>query len=476
MMTRLSRWFGVVLAVVLALGCNGSGSGKGGTGGMAGGGAGGAFRGTGGQPMTDGSTGAVGTGGASGAATGGTSAGVSGTGGMVSTGGATGTDAGGGAGSDSSADGGRDGGTVSPTDTTGDKSAAEAATPQGSVEVGPHVDVLDAPRSQDLSDGGSAIDSLDGSPIMATETRTIVEFSIPPVGIYLSLPMFIATGADGNMWFTNSNRNSVSRITPDGMITEFAIPTGGYSTKSSGPGDLVPGPDGNLWFPESAAGKIASITPQGVITELAIPAPGSIGYNMVFGPDGAIWFPESKDSIGRITLAGTLTEYAVPLVPNPNWTTEQPEAIVIGPDGNVWFTDAGGGDIARMSLAGTITQFRLPTRGLGPGSIAIGGDGNLWFGEEAYHLGRITPSGLITELQLPIGDQPGRFATAPDGNLWLKVGVGNAGDIVRISRDGVLTKFLISTDNAGPMDLAVGPDGKIWFTQWATDQIGYFEP
>ena len=114
--------------------------------------------------------------------------------------------------------------------------------------------------------------------------------------------------------------------------------------------------------------------------------------------------------------------------------------------------------------------------GLGPDCITLGGDGNLWFGEEAYRLGRITPAGAITELQLPIGDQPGRFAAAPDGNLWLTAGVGNEGNLLRISPDGVITKFLIPTEAGKPTDVAVGPDGKIWFTQWAIDQIGYFEP
>ena len=71
-----------------------------------------------------------------------------------------------------------------------------------------------------------------------------------------------------------------------------------------------------------------------------------------------------------MALDGTLTEYSVPLVPQANWTTEQPEGIVIGPDGNIWFADAGGGDIARMSLTGAITQFLLPTRGHGPSFIA----------------------------------------------------------------------------------------------------------
>ena len=474
MLRLLSCCWGLPLACALAFGCDGTGSGKGGTGGTATGGASGGVYGTSGRTSTGGASGS----GTTVAATGGAVAGASGTGGRASTGGALGTGGTGGvSGTDGSVvDATMDGGTGVADAASGERGSSEASTAVDWVEARPGLDSLDVPIPMDSSDGQSASDSVDGSPIVATETPTIVQFPVPTVGIYDSLPTFIAAGSDGNMWFTSSNRNSISRITPDGVITELAIPTGGYMTKSCGPGDLVLGPDGSLWFPEVSAGKIASITPQGVFTELAIPAPGSIGNNMVFGADGALWFPENKDAIGRMALDGTLTEYSVPLVPQANWTTEQPEGIVIGPDGNIWFADAGGGDIARMSLTGAITQFLLPTRGHGPSFIAAGGDGNLWFADEAYRLGRITTSGVITELQLPVGDQPGRFASGPDGSLWLTLGVGNEGDILRISPDGVLTKFLIPTQAGKPTDVAVAADGKIWFTQWALDQIGYFEP
>ena len=35
----------------------------------------------------------------------------------------------------------------------------------------------------------------------------------------------IASGPDGNMWFTNNANNSIGRITPSGAVAYFAVPT-----------------------------------------------------------------------------------------------------------------------------------------------------------------------------------------------------------------------------------------------------------
>jgi streptogramin lyase len=52
---------------------------------------------------------------------------------------------------------------------------------------------------------------------------------------------------------------------------------------------------------------------------------------------------------------------------------------------------------------GVDTVFRIPTSGSDPISIATGPDHNLWFTENVRNkIGRITPSGTITEFGLPI--------------------------------------------------------------------------
>ena len=57
--------------------------------------------------------------------------------------------------------------------------------------------------------------------------------------------------------------------------------------------------------------------------------------------------------------------------------------------------------IGRITPAGTITEFPTPLAGSGDlEQIARGPDGNLWFTEFTGKVGRITPAGVVTEFPL----------------------------------------------------------------------------
>src|SRR5262249_3859465 len=64
----------------------------------------------------------------------------------------------------------------------------------------------------------------------------------------------VAVGADGFVWFTESNSSvsAVARTTTTGTVTEFFAPT-----QISSPYGIALGPDGNLWFPERAKAKVS---------------------------------------------------------------------------------------------------------------------------------------------------------------------------------------------------------------------------
>ncbi len=59
-------------------------------------------------------------------------------------------------------------------------------------------------------------------------------------------PGGIATGPDGNLWFTERNLDRIGRITPAGVVTEFGT---GISPDAN-LRRITAGPDGNLWFTE----------------------------------------------------------------------------------------------------------------------------------------------------------------------------------------------------------------------------------
>ncbi|MDQ2979946.1 MAG: hypothetical protein M3R62_12065, partial [Acidobacteriota bacterium] len=68
--------------------------------------------------------------------------------------------------------------------------------------------------------------------------------------------------------------------------------------------------------------------------------------------------------------------------------------IAAGPDGNIWFTEDNANKIGRVTPSGVVTEFSIPTARSGPDSITRGSDGNLWFTEgNAGKIGRITTAG-----------------------------------------------------------------------------------
>jgi len=288
--------------------------------------------------------------------------------------------------------------------------------------------------------------------------QTITEFSLPAG----SSPSGIATGPDGNLWFTEFSVNpKIGRLTTTGEITEFPTPRP-FAT----PAGIVVGPDGNLWFTQADfemgfEGYISRITPAGDITQFSI---GGFPYDIALGSDGALWFTDANiqaNSIGRITTAGAVTRYSIP-------TRGYPLGIAAGPDGSLWFTEYAN-KIGRITTAGVITEFAISTRASG---ITSGPDGRLWFTEsEGNKIGRITTTGVITEFSIPTQSSgPRDITVGPDGNLWFTE--ENANQVGRITTSGVVTEFAIPTPGSRPIGIIAGPDGNIWFTEFAGNRVG----
>src|SRR6266446_6859221 len=95
------------------------------------------------------------------------------------------------------------------------------------------------------------------------------------------------------------------------------------------------------------------------------------------------------------------------------------------------FNISASGSVARAatipSVAGKITEFRLPSHDSRPEGITLGPDGNLWFVQvKRNQVGRITPAGQVTEFTLPHTKSGPLFITSgPDGNLWFTERRGN---------------------------------------------------
>lgn len=98
----------------------------------------------------------------------------------------------------------------------------------------------------------------------------------------------ITLGPDGNVWYSQPS-NIIKATTSGSILGRYAISARG--------GAIIDGPDGNLWFVEPYGNAIGRVTPQGAVTEFPVPTsyasepqPAVVGITV--GPDGNIWFGE----------------------------------------------------------------------------------------------------------------------------------------------------------------------------------------
>ncbi len=235
------------------------------------------------------------------------------------------------------------------------------------------------PRGMVAGPDGKVWYAKQGGVASVTPDGVVVEYPAPNGGDSAG----IALGPDGNLWFTQQLHDRITRVTPDGKFTDFALPN-----PASGPLAIALGPDKNLWFTENAAtgNRIGRITPTGTISEFPIPTPGAGPTGMAAGADGNLWFTEQDGrKIGKLTPDGQITEFGIP-------SGHRPFRITNGPDGNLWFTATGAANtVGRVTPLGQISEYVVPTAGADPYDIAVGPDQNLWFTElSANKLCRIT--------------------------------------------------------------------------------------
>jgi virginiamycin B lyase len=141
-----------------------------------------------------------------------------------------------------------------------------------------------------------------------------------------------------------------------------------------------------------------------------------------------------------------------------------PEGITAGPDGAVWFTDAGNDAIGRVTPSGHLTEFSVGKIELENG-ITTGPDGALWF-TSFDSIGRITTSGNVTLFADSGGSFPQIITTGPDGALWFTESNGKLG---RITTSGTLSHVHVASTNIELEGIVSGPDGRLWATEFITN-------
>ena len=328
--------------------------------------------------------------------------------------------------------------------------------------------------------------------ILACVTLPAAAQSIQPIYSFTNGPANpagpLALGPSGNFYGTSysggtgdvdfngfGGDGTVFEITTNGTLTMLASFD---STNGAGPrAGLIWGADGNLYGTTKYGG-------------------GSGGYGTIFRittDDGTL------TTLHSFGLMGTNGAVAV--------DGAFPGELTLGPDGNLYGTSGTGG------LGGSGTVFKITTNGVlttlysfsakpyaygtnadgtDPVGLALGPDGNFYGATSAGGTNgsgtvfRITPNGTLTTLYEfsalveesintytnADGAGPVGLALAPDGNFYGTTydgGTNGSGTVFRITTDGILTTLASfgTTDGFDPQaNLTLGPDGNFYGTMY----------
>jgi streptogramin lyase len=189
-------------------------------------------------------------------------------------------------------------------------------------------------------------------------------------------------------------------------------------------------------------------------------------------------------SAAQAAPVGTLKQFRVPT------DNSQPRYIAEGSDGNLWFTEGNefftpnpdpntGGtfhnQVGRITPAGAITEFRVDGCQCFLNDIVQGPNNILYITTNSNRLVSLTTAGMVRpfiETPFVVGDSLARRGN----DLWIND--FNTGSIWRYNvQTGAFTEF---PTGSTPLDVAVAPNGIVWFTDSfdgsVDGQIGRLDP
>jgi virginiamycin B lyase len=320
-----------------------------------------------------------------------------------------------------------------------------------------------------------------GSPPPAMKEKLQIIFQFPGAP---KTPLLIATDGSGKDWFSECGKTTIAYINESTdkysqFNTSFA--------KSCG-GDVALGPNRTaMWFTDPNEDKIGYIA----LTDHRFhvyrgPTPNWLPFGITAGPDNAMWFTESSEfeqgyyygKIGRLDLSKRpfrFSEFALPYYGGQG----QPAYIASGSDGALWFTDDVENIIGRITTAGKMSYFSLPSPWVDPIAIAPGPDGALWFtgytNSNQPYVGRIDPvSHAISSYRISTSLEGTSTIVARGSDLWFTE--NQSSKIGCINSTTHQTHEYDLPPAESPWGITEGTNGSLWITETLTSSLANYLP
>ena len=203
---------------------------------------------------------------------------------------------------------------------------------------------------------------------------------------------------------------------------------------------------------------------RGTMTPFSVERQGIMPFHLTSGRDGHLWVA-SIGYIARMTTAGAFSG----AVATPH-AADVADAIVAGRDGNIWFSEDANhvARIGRITPTGKLTEYTLPPDS-NPTALAAGPDGIVFAGHPTATLGLVSYTGKISAIHFKTNIDIKSIAYDSSGTLWY-AGCDGVG---RLTRSHAVRDYLVEGGCNGEAGVSVARGAVAWFS--AGGYIGYVE-
>jgi streptogramin lyase len=291
-------------------------------------------------------------------------------------------------------------------------------------------------------------------------------------------PAAVIGGPDGRLWVSDTNNGGVVAVTTSGVVTTYNAAGNLYG--SSG---LAVGSDGYIYGADSGQGSIDKINTSGAIqsyTHTTYAPVAAIG-----AADGNVWVTEGNGSAGEVASlspAGALSEYSVNTEPSA-----VPAGITSGPTGSgtLWMCvnsplGAAVDSVTTGSGSGAGVVASVVALPNACGDIAMQSDGKAaWVTSGTTALYRVDTTTLAVST-VTLSQTMTSVAAGADNAIYVTEGSGVNDYVARIGNGAAApytpNEMPLTVSGATPTGIGVGADGRMWFGENNTNQIGALSP
>ena len=320
-------------------------------------------------------------------------------------------------------------------------------------------------------------------------------------------PNSIALDSAGNMFVADTGNDTIRKITPAGVVTTFAGTAGQFgSTNGTGSAARFNEPvatavdsAGTVYVAENLNHMVRRITPAGVVSNFA----GSAGFAgtvdgtgsaarfeypraLTVDAAGNVYVADSENStIRRITPARVVTTFAGTAdnsgfvdATGPAAKFHRPRGVAMSPAGDLYVMEYNNQALRKITSAGAVTTIAGGPREYGPedgtgtsarfdnpGGAVVAPDGTVFVADTYNHtIRKVTREGVVTTLAGDPGvsgsvngtGNQARFASpvgiviTADGTLVVSDSGGDT--IRRVTQAGVVTTWAGLANSEGSLD------------------------